>query len=42
VRAKAREASASAGRYTIKGKHGPVFEPFEIKIVDGGEFVKAP
>ena len=30
-----------AGTYTIKGRHGPVFSPFTIKIADGAQ-VKAP
>ena len=29
-----------AGRYTIKGKHAPVFEPFEIRVTDGATVVK--
>jgi hypothetical protein len=32
----------AAGRYTVKAKNAPVFMPFEIKIVDGTEVVKAP
>ena len=38
----AKKQALSAGRYTIKGKYTPVFDPFEIKIVDGAEVVKAP
>ena len=30
-----------AGTYTIKGKYAAVFEPFQIKVVDGSQ-VKAP
>jgi hypothetical protein len=30
-----------AGTYTIKGKYAAVFEPFQIKVVDGAQ-VKAP
>jgi len=30
-----------AGTYTIKGKHAPVFAPFEIVVADGGQ-VKGP
>jgi hypothetical protein len=29
-----------AGRYTIKGKHAPVFDPFDITVTDGGTVVK--
>jgi hypothetical protein len=38
----AKKQALGAGRYTIKGKSNPVFVPFEIKIVDGAEVVKAP
>jgi hypothetical protein len=38
----AKQQALAAGRYTIKGKHAPVFEPFEITIADGAEVVKAP
>jgi hypothetical protein len=37
----AKTQALGAGTYTIKGKHGPVFEPFNIKIVDGAT-VQAP
>jgi hypothetical protein len=29
-----------AGRYIIKGKFAPVFDPFEITVIDGGTVVK--
>jgi hypothetical protein len=29
------QQALGSGRYTIKGRFGPVFEPFEVTIVDG-------
>ena len=36
----AKKQALSAGRYTIKGRHAPVFDPFEITVTDGGIVVK--
>jgi hypothetical protein len=38
----AKKQALGAGTYTIKGKHAPVFNPFEIRIADGADVVKAP
>jgi hypothetical protein len=38
----AKKQALGAGTYTIKGKHAPVFSPFEITIADGADIVKAP
>ena len=37
----AKTQALGAGTYTIKGKYGPIFEPFDIKITDGAK-VQAP
>ena len=36
----AKKQALGAGRYMIKGKHAPVFDPFEITVIDGGAVVK--
>ena len=36
----ATKQALAAGRYTIKGKHAPVFDPFEVTVTDGGTVVK--
>jgi hypothetical protein len=38
----AKSQALGAGRYTIKGRSGAVFEPFDITVADGGHLVKAP
>jgi len=38
----AKKQALGAGRYTIKGRSAPVFEAFEIEVVDGAQLVKAP
>jgi hypothetical protein len=38
----AKKQALGAGRYTIKGRSAPVFEPFDITIVDGAQVVKSP
>ena len=38
----AKKQALGAGRYTIKGRSAPVFEPFDIDITDGGRLVKSP
>ena len=35
------QQALQAGTYTIKGKHTPIFSPFNIQITDGG-IVKVP
>ena len=35
-----KKQALAAGRYTIKGKSAPVFDPFEITVTDGGTIVK--
>ena len=37
----AKKQALQAGRYTIKGKHAPVFVPFDINVANGAQ-VKAP
>jgi hypothetical protein len=36
----AQKQALAAGRYIIKGKNAPVFDPFEITVTDGGTVVK--
>jgi hypothetical protein len=36
----AKKQALGAGRYIIKGRNAPVFEPFEITVADGGTVVK--
>jgi hypothetical protein len=36
----AKKQALGPGRYTIKGKHAPVFAPFEITVTDGATVVK--
>jgi hypothetical protein len=32
----AKKQALGAGRYIIKGRNAPVFDPFEITVADGG------